>query len=55
MEQYGNYDIEPSLILPAVLDLRPLFRELFIAESNLLSVQVVARISLQGLITQVAY
>ena len=30
-----NYDVEPLLLLPPVLDLRPLFRELFIDGAHL--------------------
>ena len=42
------YDVEPFLLLPAVLDLRPLVREPY-----LVSLPVGAGIALQGLVTQV--
>ena len=44
----GIYDGGPFLLLPAVLDLRPLVREAY-----LVSLPVGAGIALQGLITQV--
>ena len=50
-----NYDVEPFLLLPPVLDLRLLFRKLFRDGAHLLSSSglVGAGIALQGLITQV--
>ena len=47
-------DVQPLLLLPTVLDLRLLFRKLFIARPYLLSL-LDAGIALQGLITQVYY
>ena len=45
-------DVQPLLLLPTVLDLRLLFRKLFIDGPYLLSL-LDAGIALQGLITQV--
>ena len=45
-------DVHPSLLLPTVLDLRLLFRKLFMVGPYLLPL-LDAGIALQGLITQV--
>ena len=45
-------DVQPLLLLPTVLDLRLLFRELFMVGPYLLSL-LDAGMALQGLITQV--
>ena len=54
---WKKYDVEPFLLLPPVLDLRLLFRELFIAGAHLLSSSTLvgAEIALRGLITQVYF
>ena len=49
---WNNCDVQPFLLLPTVLDLRLLFRKLFVAGLYLLSL-LDAGIALQGLITQV--
>ena len=45
-------DVQPFLLLPTVLDLRLLFRKLFMVAPDLLAL-LDAGIALQGLITQV--
>ena len=48
-----NYDTQPFLLLPTVLDLRLLFRKLYYMVGTYLLSLIDAGIALQGLITQV--